>query len=206
MKKNISENFYQAIHRSMPNPIIGFDLAQKKLVFSSGIAEDLLGYSSKELKDLGEDQFISIIHPDDIKIRKNIEEQLKTLKDGGVLRYILRIKKKDGSYVHFQINDSIYERDELGNPTKITSVAQDITELALSNEKLKMAITKIDNIRQKNSHDLRAPVATIIGILDLIKEEEFQNQYQHDLIEYLKITVLKLDAVIREINEESSLK
>lgn len=204
MKLSVTKKFFHSIQESISNPIIAYDLEKNELVFSSGLAEEILGYSQEELEKFARSQFIDIIHPDDGFDKQNFKSKLSNLKDGEVLRYVLRLKKKDGTYVHFQINDRVYERDANGNPIKISSVAQDITELAHTTEELKKAVDKIDAIRYKNSHSLRAPVATIIGILDLIKDEDFENECHRTLIEYLRLTVTKLDDVIREINKEAS--
>ncbi len=200
----IDTRFLCSISRSAPTPFGAIDLTNKEVIYSSGLAERLLGYSPKELSNFAENDFKEIIHPDDLKKNEKTFELLRNSADGEVISTILRVKSSDGQYCHFQINDLVYERDKKGQPTKFSTIIQDVTKEWILKGKLEKAIETIDSIRFKNSHELRAPVATIIGIVDLIGREEFQNEYHKELFQYLGKTIHKLDEIIHEINEQSS--
>lgn len=55
----------------------------------------------------------------------------------------------------------------------------------------------------RNSHDLRAPVCTIIGLLDILKHSRIGRQEQL-LIKNLSTSIKRLDKIIHEINDELS--
>jgi PAS domain S-box-containing protein len=50
------------------------------------------------------------------------------------------------------------------------------------------------------SHNLRAPVATILGLVNLLEMQAFENQESADLLEMLKISSVKLDEVVKDLN------
>ena len=200
----INEKYISAIYRSIPTPMMAFDLPNKELLFSSGLAERILGYTTEEINQFANNDFEDLIHPDDVKLKNEILDRLKESKDGEVVKSIKRIKDSNGEYMHFQIYDCVIERNDQNIPTKITTVAEDVTREAKMSEKLKEAYKLIDQIRQKNSHDVREPVTVIIGILDMMNPDDFQNSYQRELLGYLGATIKKLDRVIHDINKETS--
>jgi light-regulated signal transduction histidine kinase (bacteriophytochrome) len=51
------------------------------------------------------------------------------------------------------------------------------------------------------SHQLRRPVATILGLVELIDKSVF-DQENLEIIEHLETTATELDAVIRRINDQ----
>lgn len=202
----ITKKFLYSIYRSAPTHFGAIDLCNKELIFSSGLAEKLLGYTGEEVNRYAKDDFKEIIHPDDLPKQERLFEQLQKSEDGEVVRSILRVKSHDGSYLHFQVNDMVYERRGDGTPTKYSTVIEDVTEEAKAKEKLAEACKIIREIKHKNSHELRAPVANMISIVNLMKEEHFHNDYQRELIHYLGVTVEKLDEIIHQINEETQRK
>lgn len=201
---SIDKRFLCSIYRSAPTPFGAFDINNKELLYSSGLAEKILGYSKEEISRFAENDFNGLVHPDDRAKNEEILRMLNESKDGEVVRTILRVRASNGDYRHFQINDMVYERDENDKPTKFSTVIQDVTREADLKEKFEAASKTIESIRFKNSHELRAPVATIMGIVDLIGSEDFHNEYQRELFQYLGKTIQKLDEIIHEINEESS--
>ena len=200
----VDKKFLCSIYRSAPTPVGAIDMLNKELIFSSGLAERLLGYSDQELATFANNNFEDIIHPEDISKNRESYEYLQTSKHNEVVRSILRVKKSDGAYLHFQVNDMVYERDEDGEPLKFSTIIEDITREAEIKEKLAEACELIKQIKHKNSHELRGPVTDIMSIVNLMKEEHFQNDYQRDLVQYLGETVEKLDMIIHEINEQTS--
>ena len=200
----IDSRFLCSILRSSPTPYGAVDLVNKEIIFSSGLAEKLLGYSKDELSRFAENDFRDIVHPEDSEKNKESLELLRNSKDGEIISSLLRIRSSDGKYYHFQIYDMVYERDNSGKPVKFSSVIQDVTKEAFLKEKLAEALKNIESIRFKNSHEVRAPVSTIMGIVGLMKEEDFKSEYHRELFDYLGQTIQKLDEIIHEINEQAS--
>ncbi len=58
----------------------------------------------------------------------------------------------------------------------------------------------------KNSRLLRSPVASIIGLIDLVEERGIASEHNKRLFEFLKKAIMKLDSVIYEINDDTRVE
>jgi K+-sensing histidine kinase KdpD len=72
------------------------------------------------------------------------------------------------------------------------------TEKALidQNERLK-------HIATLSSHDLRRPVASMLGLINIIDKENFSNPANKEIIEHLFTTSTEIDTVIRQIVDKT---
>ncbi len=115
-------------------------------------------------------------------------------------------KKKNGElYWEYTFISPI--KDAQGNIINFLAIKEDITERKLE-EKIKKKI--IDDIIQRNkdleqfsyiiSHNLRAPVANIMGISQILQKVALGKNEERKFLEDLTISVEKLDTVIRDIN------
>ncbi|MCS7019378.1 MAG: tetratricopeptide repeat protein [Cytophagales bacterium] len=59
----------------------------------------------------------------------------------------------------------------------------------------------MDEIAHINSHKMRAPVATALGLINLIKMESAQGNHDPVLIELLDKTLQEMDKVVREVSQ-----
>ncbi len=180
------------------------DLVDDTLIYSSGHAEKILDYSKEKLKELSHNYFESIIHPDDLKTSEEVISRLRTSRVGEIIECTLRIKNSNGSYRHLFIRDIVFERADDQTPVKFSSIVQDVTELVEMEMELREKVEAIKKISYKNSHELRAPVANIIGLVDLLKTDSFKTEYNEKIFRLLEETVKKLDEVIHEINDLSN--
>jgi len=69
---------------------------------------------------------------------------------------------------------------------------------------LEEKIKQLMDISWKNSHLLRGPVATIIGLVNVIEETQITSPHNLQIFSYMKQTIEKLDLVIHSINEDSN--
>jgi signal transduction histidine kinase len=112
-----------------------------------------------------------------------------------------RFKRSNGDYLWIYTRKMVYQRDADNKPSVIITVAENITEMVDILEQLKEKTSRLKLISWKNSHELRAPVANIIALLDLIEEEHIVNTHNLEVFTYLKATIAKLDRVILEMND-----
>jgi signal transduction histidine kinase len=75
-------------------------------------------------------------------------------------------------------------------------------KLAVQNEELSKANHELDNFVHSASHDLRAPLTSIMGLINIMKKEEKDGEKQ-ELLTMMKSSVEKLDFFIRDIIEYS---
>jgi PAS domain S-box-containing protein len=178
-----------------------YDLTSQKLVFSSGVAHQLLGYSVEQYYSFSDHYFKELVHPED---RQKVEETIQKVynaKDGEVVEMTVRLRRADGNYIWLYSRQMILERADNGHHCSIIREAEDITSFKELQAKLCEKVNQLQSISYTNSHQLRSPVASIIGLMGLIEEKHITSEHNLEVFGYLKQTISKLDTIIREINE-----
>lgn len=66
-------------------------------------------------------------------------------------------------------------------------------------KKIKIQLSQLENYAYMNSHEVRAPVARILGLMNLINKEE-NEILKKDLLKKLNDSTLELDAIIKKMN------
>jgi DNA-binding NtrC family response regulator len=72
-------------------------------------------------------------------------------------------------------------------------------ERKIANEKLKIQNEKLFEIAFLQSHQVRAPVAHILGLINLFKLDKPNDPVNAEIIKMLQTTTLELDKVIHEV-------
>jgi PAS domain S-box-containing protein len=151
-----------------------------------------------------EESFMSFFHPDDLnQSYEKIKEGFKTLQN---ITFDFRFIRKNGE-TRYGYNEWKFKFDKKGNPEWLLGIFQDITERKLAEtERTKMVNDLV--LRNKNleqfayiiSHNLRAPVANIIGIADAIQSMQLDHEAEGQMKGYLIASAKKLDEVIIDLN------
>jgi PAS domain S-box-containing protein len=178
-----------------------YDLSQNTLVFSSGMNHRLLGYTEEEYRNLSTDFYRKIIHPDDFKKAQAALDELIHSKKGEVIELTIRARKKDGAYIWLYSRQMIYERVPGNKICTIIRESEDVTRLVEAEQQLAKKVELLKEISYKNSHLVRSPVASIIGLVGLIEEHGINGEHNRQIFQFLKEAITKLDEVIHEIND-----
>ncbi len=203
MENNI--RFIKSISKINPLPVAAVNLNQNvELLYSNGIAEKLLGYSADTLASLSKNNFETIVHPEDFEEFQNKTLQLLQSKEGESIDFNFRVLHADGHYLNWTTKDIVFERDLSTGAVRYASVIQDITKVVKMEKQLSELVEKLDAVSHQNAHNLRGPVATILGLVELMEMESIQSDYNRRMLEHLKKTVTKLDGVIREISNAAT--
>jgi PAS domain S-box-containing protein len=96
--------------------------------------------------------------------------------------------------------------DSNGLPTHVISIGRDVTERLKNIQAIKEQNTKLKSIAWVQSHELRGPLARIMGLVDLLNRnsESKRDDARGELINYLKISTNEMDMVIHKIVEQSN--
>jgi PAS domain S-box-containing protein len=183
-----------------------YDLSNAKLLFSSGMAHQMLGYPEDEFVDLSNDFYKRIIHPDDFHIAQETIKKIMQSKDGEVIEMTVRARRSDGFYIWVHSRHMIYQRSPDGKACTMIAEVEDLTKLIEIEDKLEEKVKQLMIVSFKNSHLLRSPVASIIGLVDLIDEQGITSEHNMKIFNFLKEAVMKLDDVIREINDAARVE
>jgi PAS domain S-box-containing protein len=178
------------------------DLATSAEVWSDEMYK-MCGINKEEIAPTA-DLFLSTIHPEDVAhVQAGFGECLKSFHDSNFnFRYI----GKDGTSRYGFIK-ARFEFDKNKSPIRLFGVFQDVTAVKLAEaERIKMVNdlllrnTELEQFGYIISHNLRAPVANIIGASSLLNELGLTAEDKEILNKGLNVSVTKLDAVVKDLN------
>lgn len=156
------------------------------------------------------DLFLSLIHPDDLNYVKTvIEESTKTFQNAA---FNFRFIRMDGQ-MRYGCSEARFESDENKKPIRLFGIFQDITERKLGEiERTKMVNdlmlrnTELEQFSYIISHNLRSPVANIIGASTVLEDSELSTEEKAMLNRAISNSVTKLDHVIKDLNHILEIK
>jgi hypothetical protein len=193
----------ETLCRVSPVSIEVVDIRQKEVICTNGWTSKHLGYTADEFHDLSRNLFEKIVHPDDRTRQLEAYNYLFEHPDCPFKEVTIRVKRKDDMYDYLQIRLCVLETGPDKKPQTVLCTVMDVNEVIKLRQNLEAQLKKLDIISFKNSHDLRGPVATILGLIQLIEHEHFDGEHSKEIIGCLKKAVVKLDDVIHEINAQT---
>lgn len=188
--------FQSTVLRAVQDSILVIDLAGKISYINDAVME-LTGYPRNYLlgrpldvilKDVDKGKTITVEADDFLHDNKTIE---------------IQIEKRDGEIIWVEVRTSILA-DVYGDTIGFLGIIKDITHrkgyeetLMKRNEALSKANKELDNFVYRVSHDLRAPITSALGLIELCLSAS-----QEEVNEYLKLqqkSLMKLDSFIHDI-------
>ncbi|WP_160164093.1 PAS domain-containing sensor histidine kinase [Nafulsella turpanensis] len=179
-----------------------WDLETNKIVWDQQMRE-LYGLPADKA-EVEFDDYKKVLHPDDVPEQELLlQEVLKYKKLDSEFRIIIESKVRwIKSYAKVFENEQGEPRRLLGLNWDITRLKETEETLRRSNEELLKINHELDQFVYSTSHNLRAPLTSILGILNLIKnypEGADLNTY----LQLIEKSVTKLDETIQEITDYS---
>lgn len=149
----------------------------------------MLGFASNEVDNTFE-TWNKLLHPDD---KVTTFEALQKHLSGETSFYssIHRMLCKNGTYKWVLDRGKIFAHDTTGKPTRMIGVHSDYTERMEIENKLRSLNRDKDIFLSILAHDLRSPIATMLGYTNLLKANfhKFHTEKQFQFIEIIsKIT------------------
>ena len=138
-------------------------------------------------------------------VQRTIDKLINS-KTGEIAEMTVRLLKNNGTYVWLYSRQMIYERKHDCNACSIIREVEDVTRLMELQDSLQERVKQLESVSYKNSHLLRSPVASIIGLVNIIEDHGITGEHNRQILDYLKQTIEKLDDVIHEINDEAKME
>lgn len=183
---------YKILFANNPLPMWAYDLDQLKILMANDAALNLYGYSRQEFLNL---------NLYDLRPEAEHERLRNELKGWDVFNDLKitsewQHQKKDGSIIYVDIASHMIKLNE--RPARLI-VVNNITERRKTQMKLVNQNIRLREIAQISSHDLRGPVASILGLVSLFDEKNQDIDLNNLIIENLQKSAKELDKVIHTI-------
>ncbi len=203
MSMSSSKQFIKSVIEVSHVEFSAYDLQNHALIYSSGLAASILGYSVEEMKEFSKDYNRRIIHPDDLETVNRQLKELENSRPGQIVEMIIRYRRRDGRYIWGYTRKMVTERDENGKPLKMTIVAEDITELVALQEELEHRVAQLENISHRNHHEIKGPVSSILGLANMMQDDHLIAEYNREIMSHLCRTVAKLNDVVSQLDNSA---
>ncbi|WP_149277763.1 sensor histidine kinase [Pareuzebyella sediminis] len=143
---------------------------------------------------------MEIVHPDDRESYKR--EIVKSLAENLPLDTVHRILLPDGSvrYIHER---ALVFLDGAGDAVRMAGTSQDVTVLENAKQEIRKQYEELQNFVYIVSHNVRSPIATIQGLMELLEEGE---EDKSEILGMIGRKVDVLDATIRDLNDALALR
>jgi diguanylate cyclase (GGDEF)-like protein/PAS domain S-box-containing protein len=128
--------FHDAVLAASPDLIFVADAVTNRNIWSSRNLTAMLGYTDDQLKGLGDDTIVTLVHPDDRDEVTDANATTTTLPDGEVVSMRYRVRAADGRYLWLSRRITPFTRDTDGRVTQVLGVARDITDVVQVEERL----------------------------------------------------------------------
>lgn len=187
-----SEKRYMDLFHSSPAPMWVYELDTLKFLDVNNAAIESYGYTKDEFLNMT----IREIRPvEDIPL---IEAHVKFLRENGCIqmRKTFRNTKKDGTIIYVEITNNFIH---FNNYDACIVLATDITEKMLYIQAIEEQNKMFREIAWTQSHIVRAPLARILGIVDLIKKGTLKQEEYPEFLNYIFESADELDSIIKEI-------
>jgi PAS domain S-box-containing protein len=131
---------------------------------------------------------------------ENVTWQIEKLREERSGFFVFKHYKKDGSVMDLEISSCmiIVENQEI-----IYEIVHDITERNQYYAAVSDQNKLLKDIAWMQSHVVRAPLARIMGLVDLLEDEGFKELNQTEIIALINEAASELDGIIRNITNQS---
>ncbi len=200
-KLRLSNERYELAAKATKDIIWDWDLENNQLSRDKGF-EEILGRSLDHEAKFST-SWEEYIHPDDK------EEVLKSIiaattnPDEKFWQKEYRYTRDNGS-IAFITDRGYIVRNAAKKAIRMVGAMQDNTELKEKELRILEQNQRMHEIAQINSHVIRSPVASILGLMSLLDKEGIVGKDNIKILEHLLTSTQKLDAVIRQINEKTT--
>ena len=191
-----SEKRYSDLFHLSPIPMWVYDVITLRFLDVNIAAERHYGYTLQEFLGMT----ISDIRPEEdvpemVKRVKELNKNEPTLAQG-----VYRHQKKNGKIIHVDIrSNTIPFQDTMGR----IILANDVTEQFMHIETIEKQNEKLKEIAWIQSHVVRAPLARMMGLIEVMKSQGFDSDDNEKLHDYLMTSAQELDTIIREISKKT---
>ena len=131
--------------------------------------------------------------------QRNAYRFFKSLEEGKTVREEFQLLHKSEGLIYVRANGAPYFQEQ-GGRTGSTVVYTDITALKQTERELREAYNELDTFFYKASHDLRGPLASMMGLVALGISESKDPEITR-YFEMVSTTVHRLDSTLMELIE-----
>ncbi|MBW3544831.1 MAG: PAS domain S-box protein [Bacteroidetes bacterium] len=189
-----NKNQYQRLFEENPNPMWVYDPFSLQILAVNQAAIQTYGYSKDEFLQLT----LLQLRPTSevVKLQENLKADSPLYSSSGTWLH----SRKNGEAFHVNIFSHTTQFND--KPARLV-LALDINDRLMAEQRILAQNEKLKEIAHLQSHDVRRPVASIMGLVNLFDKTNPENKMNGLVIEKLDIVCKELDQTIHKIVEKT---
>ncbi|MDP1727640.1 MAG: PAS domain S-box protein [Bacteroidota bacterium] len=194
-KLKASGERYDIVAKATSDTIWDWDILSNRTQYNEGLTK-MFGYNLSDIPEVS-GWWDEKIHPEDVeRVINTVEEFYNSGNSNLKLEY--RFLCSDGSY-KFILDRAFLIRDESGKAIRMIGAMQDITERIKQIKEIEEQNKTLREIAWTQSHIVRAPLARIMGIVNLFNTNAINEEETREFLNYILTSANELDQVIKTI-------
>ncbi|MGX5818467.1 PAS domain-containing protein [Chitinophaga lutea] len=188
---------YELLSQVTPDYIYYWDILSGYVTRNHG-PRTMFGYTDADVRP---DRFWwkERVHPGDVDIHiRSLRQAFRDQADLWEAEY--RFRCADGSYKH--VHDRARILYENGQPVRMIGAVQDISERKAFITQLQAHNDLLLEVARMNSHELRKPVADILGIMALADFGADDPVLSREMLDMLRQSTQELDALLHKVQDK----
>ncbi|WP_158795495.1 PAS domain-containing protein [Pedobacter sp. L105] len=182
---------FNILSKATSDAVYDWNFLSDEMIWNKGI-EGIFGY--KQSKDFKIDWWYNRVHQDDIpRVWKSLNVNIAAKRSRFTAEY--RFKCADGSY-KYVLDRSFLVYNEHGSIIRMMGSIQDITDKVTYVKNIESQNCRLKEISWMQSHVVRAPLARLMALAELIRLEFDKG---HDLMKHFEDSAQELDKIVRSI-------
>ncbi len=201
-----SNKRFKTLAKATNEAIIDWDIKNDTVIWGDGF-HTIFGY---DLSVYDYYLWSSNIHPDDKE--KVLAKSNKTIADPTKEIFTAKFRflkaNREVTYVQYK---NVLIRDANGKAIRALASMIDLTETLDKLQKIEIQNKKLQDIAWKQSHDVRAPLSNIMGLVNLLKsnlnldgDDVSDDDENSKILNYITESTKKLDEIIHDIVDKTS--
>jgi PAS domain S-box-containing protein len=191
-----SERQYSELFQLSPQPMWVFDIESLYFLNVNDAAIDHYGYSREEFLLMT----VRDIQPAYDNYSPEPALSFSKFDNQSVLTGLFNYRKKNGKIIQVEIQGNVIQYED--KKAKII-LAIDVTERLKYIKAIEEQNKRLSEISWMQSHIVRAPLARLMGLVDLMKSPRENVEEEQKILEYILVSARELDYVIKEIVDKS---
>lgn len=167
----------------------------RKHVELSDMACEIMGLQPDEI--LNYEKLAAQVHPADIRF---IEDSVqKNLRSPVFKQFYFRVLTNRMVIKHVLVRGEVI-RNSAGQAIAVRGTIQDVTEIRSHLQRIELQNKRLKKIAWLQSHRMRSPVATILGLAEILNFQDPSDPMNAELLSNIREQAEKLDEMIHEVD------
>lgn len=186
-----SEKKYKDLFQLSPSPMFLYDIETYQLIDANISTLKHYGYTKEEFLSLSARD----IRPkEDYPVFDNAMQEAQ-LKPSFQINNVTHLKK-NGEPIYVDIQSNLVEVD--GRKARLV-LATDVSEKTKYIQAIETQNKKLQEIAWIQAHIVRAPLARMMGLINLLFDKDNPPEESNELLKYLEFSAHELDSIVKDI-------